>query len=83
MDITVEDWLRLEARLAALELAVVALASTRPGSDQLDALKELGRSSEDVSSQVDQRLAAIQLRVEAALADLVDQASLHRDRKKT
>ena len=81
MEITVEDWLRLEARLAALELAIVSLAATKPGGDTLESLKEINRSSEDVSARVDQRLAALQLRVEAALAELVDQAQMHRERK--
>jgi hypothetical protein len=83
MEITVEDWLRLEARLAALELAIVAIAATHSGADPLASLKEVGRSSEDVSARVDQRLAALQLRVEGALAELVDQAQLHRSRKET
>jgi hypothetical protein len=82
MEITVEDWLRLEARLAALELAIVAIAASPPATDSLESLKEIGRSSEDVSAKVDQRLAALQLRVEGALAELIDQAQLHRSRKK-
>jgi hypothetical protein len=82
MEITVEDWLRLEARLAALELAIVAIAATPPAGDTLESLKEIGRSSESVSARVDQRLAALQLRVEGALAELVDQAQLHRARSK-